>query len=231
MNHHDRPDSDDTDDNIDIELDWSELRSIAPEASDGADEIEERDTLPPPVPTDQYAAEIMATAEGSWADLPPPAPFPPLPTSHVDEPIDPAPKSGLRRSSTPPNIARAGNDPMHEIRGRFILGDFSGALVMAEAVLAADPSNAEAKDYALRCRNSLAELYISRLGGMSGVPELSISFNDLRHLSLDHRAGFLLSLVDGMSSIEDILDLCGMSNLEALRTIFELMQQDVIRVA
>ena len=38
----------------------------------------------------------------------------------------------------------------------------------------------------------------------------------------------LLSLVDGMSSIEDILDVSGMSRLDALRIMFTLVQQRVI---
>ena len=47
-------------------------------------------------------------------------------------------------------------------------------------------------------------------------------------LHLDHRAGFLLSCIDGMSSIDDILDVSGMRELDALRILFELVQENVI---
>jgi len=239
--------SDEADDGIEIELDWSDLRSPIPDAA--PEESEERITLPPPVPTDQYAAELMANAEGSWTDLPPQGgsfdPAPP-PSSRggrfAHEGFDAGPESGLR----PPSPRSFGDDSLsgqedasplvddgaiHEVRGRFALGDYSGALVMAESILDSAPNHQEARDYAEKCRNALAELYVSRLGGLERIPQVAVPMDQLQWLSLDHRAGFLLSLMDGMSSIEDILDMSGMSNLEALRTMFELMQQEVIHVA
>lgn len=241
MNQH-RPNPEDEDGSIDIELDWSDLQSSAP-LSLGDEESEERITAPPPVPSEEYAAELMATAEGSWHDLPPPPSAPSFgetptinapppesqrPTNHGDY----APASGLRQQGPASERAPRGDDgAIHEVRGRFALGDYSGALVMAESILDTDPRHEEAKQYAKRCRDALAELYVSRLGGMARVPQLAIPTDQLHWLALDHRAGFLLSLIDGMSSIEDILDMSGMSSLEALRTMFELMQQDVIHVA
>jgi hypothetical protein len=50
----------------------------------------------------------------------------------------------------------------------------------------------------------------------------------LRWLSIDHRAGFLLSHVDGVSSLEMILDVSGMPTLDALKILCELAQQRVI---
>ena len=47
-------------------------------------------------------------------------------------------------------------------------------------------------------------------------------------LTLDHRAGFMLSHVDGVSTFEEILDVSGMPTLEALRIIVELLEQKVI---
>jgi len=245
MDSKDRPTKpDEADDSVEIELDWSDLRSPVPGA--GPEETEERITLPPPVPTDQYAAELMASAEGSWTDLPPqPGSIEPGPPSSrggrfLHEGFDPAPESGLR----PPPARGFLDDPrqeeaaplvdegaIHEVRGRFALGDYSGALVMAESILDSSPHHQEARQYAEKCRNALADLYVSRLGGMDRIPQVAVPMDQLQWLSLDHRAGFLLSLMDGMSSIEDILDMSGMTNLEALRTMFELMQQDVIHVA
>ena len=51
----------------------------------------------------------------------------------------------------------------------------------------------------------------------------------MRWLSLDHRAGFLLSLVDGRSTVDEVLDMSGMSELEALRLLLQLLQQNVIK--
>ena len=52
----------------------------------------------------------------------------------------------------------------------------------------------------------------------------------VRWLSLDHRAGFILSCVDGYSSIEEILDVSGMPQIDALRILHELLVQKVISV-
>ncbi|MFO0678487.1 MAG: hypothetical protein U0169_18260 [Polyangiaceae bacterium] len=45
---------------------------------------------------------------------------------------------------------------------------------------------------------------------------------------LDHRAGFLLSMIDGMSDLETILDMSGMGEMDALKILYELVQQRVI---
>jgi hypothetical protein len=45
---------------------------------------------------------------------------------------------------------------------------------------------------------------------------------------MDHRAGFILSLIDGASSVDLILDVCGMPKLDALRILQELVQQKIV---
>jgi hypothetical protein len=40
-----------------------------------------------------------------------------------------------------------------------------------------------------------------------------------------------LSLVDGRSTFEEVLDVSGMPPIEALRLLLELLQQNVIKVA
>jgi hypothetical protein len=57
---------------------------------------------------------------------------------------------------------------------------------------------------------------------------VAIQQEEIRWLSLDHRAGFLLSLIDGSLSIEELLDVCGMPRLDALRILFGLFDQRVI---
>jgi hypothetical protein len=80
------------------------------------------------------------------------------------------------------------------------------------------------------CRDVLKQLYISRLGGLGRVPHASMASEQLRWLSLDHRAGFVLSLVDGHSTLDEVLDMSGMPDLDALRILFDLLQQNVITI-
>jgi hypothetical protein len=137
---------------------------------------------------------------------------------------------GVRAQSVRPPQASVGIT-MRAVRDRFDVGDFSGALILAEGILEHDPESVDALLYAEHCRDVLKQMYISRLGGVGRVPEVAVSDEQLRWLSLDHRAGFLLSLVDGKSSFEEVLDMSGMPPVDALRLLLELLQQNVIKVA
>jgi len=119
-------------------------------------------------------------------------------------------------------------DPLGELRERYALGDFSGALTIAESLLEDNPDNVDAQRYAESCRDVLKQMYAARLGALSQVPIVAIPAEQLRWLTLDHRSGFLLSHVDGVSTLEEILDISGMNHLEAMRIIYELLQQKVI---
>ena len=62
------------------------------------------------------------------------------------------------------------------------------------------------------------------------VPYIAISDEDLTVLPLDHREGFLLSRVDGRSTIETILDVCAMPEDEALEILLSLVDRGIISV-
>ena len=119
-------------------------------------------------------------------------------------------------------------EPVTEMRERFSLGDYSGALVVAESILEEEPSHAEALQCETSCRQVLEQMYTARIGPLDRVPFVAVPQEQLRWLNLDHRAGFVLSHVDGNCSLEQILDVSGMPPLDALRILFELLQQRVI---
>jgi hypothetical protein len=121
------------------------------------------------------------------------------------------------------------DDPLlDEVRDRYATGDYSGALVMAEGILQNGSDNSLARRYADHCRLVLEQMASSRLGSLDQVPRVSVEADRLRWLSLDHRAGFLLSLIDGFSSLEELLDISGMPRFEALKILCDLLDQDVI---
>ena len=132
--------------------------------------------------------------------------------------------SSLGPPAAPPPIA----DPMGELRERYALGDFSGALTVAERLLEEDPANLDVTRYAESCREVLQQMYMARLGSFRRVPVVAVPAEKLRWLTLDHRAGFLLSHVDGVSTLEELFDVSGMKQLEAMRVIYELLQQRVV---
>lgn len=69
----------------------------------------------------------------------------------------------------------------------------------------------------------------SYVGSMDQVPILAISEGVLATQGLDHRAGFLLACVDGLMSIEHLLDIAGMPRFEALRILSSLLRSKTIR--
>lgn len=133
--------------------------------------------------------------------------------------------SGLEPArSVPPS-----NDPaMRQIADRYATGDFSGALVLAEGILENKPEHSEALRYANNCRDVLTQMYSARLGALDQRVTVAIPSEQIRWLSLDHRSGFLLSLVDGTSSVEELLDISGMAKLDALRILYNLREERVI---
>jgi hypothetical protein len=136
---------------------------------------------------------------------------------------------GAIGGSAPPEITeRTIEDPIAEMRERFSLGDYSGALEMSELILADMSDNAEAAECGENCRTVLENMYAARLGPLDRVPMVIVPRAQMRWLSMDHRAGFVLSLIDGSSSVEMILDVSGMPKLDAYRILHELVQQKIV---
>lgn len=127
-----------------------------------------------------------------------------------------------------PGSSEAPKPRDEEMKDRVSLGDYSGALEIAEAILADVPGDAEAHACAESCRTVLRQMYATRIGPLDHVPTVAVPRDQLRWLSIDHKAGFVLSLVDGVSSLEMILDVSGMPELDALRILSELVQQRII---
>jgi hypothetical protein len=68
------------------------------------------------------------------------------------------------------------------------------------------------------------------LGMFDRVPRVRLGLDVIRALSLDHRGGFLLSLIDGTMTVATILDLCAMSHEEALQILSALLERNVIEL-
>jgi hypothetical protein len=62
----------------------------------------------------------------------------------------------------------------------------------------------------------------------SSVPVLAVRTVDLPGLAVDHRAGFLLSQIDGKTPIEELLDLSAMPEDETLRLLRELLDRGIL---
>ncbi|MBN2340522.1 MAG: hypothetical protein JXX29_15715 [Deltaproteobacteria bacterium] len=134
-----------------------------------------------------------------------------MPISEAPEPIELAPPS-LRV----------------QVAEKYEMGDFSGALDVAEQILEGDPNNIDAAQYRKSCRDRLLKMYESRLGDMERVPRLLVSEHELMWRNLDASAGFVLSRIDGISSYDDIIDISGMPRFETCRILEQLLSDGLI---
>ena len=63
-----------------------------------------------------------------------------------------------------------------------------------------------------------------------GIPRVLLKPAEISKLPIDHRAGFLLGFIDGMQTMEEILDVCAMPPNEALELIRSLVDLGVIEI-
>jgi hypothetical protein len=78
---------------------------------------------------------------------------------------------------------------------------------------------------------SLDETYLRALGGSAGIPRVAVSPDALTQHPLGVQAGFVVSRLDGESTIEDLLDISGLPRLETLRILYELVQDSIVSIA
>jgi hypothetical protein len=65
---------------------------------------------------------------------------------------------------------------------------------------------------------------------LASVPRLTVTRSQLMAMPLDHRAGFVVSFVDGTYTVEMILDVCPMPRDRALAILGELEAKGIINL-
>jgi hypothetical protein len=71
---------------------------------------------------------------------------------------------------------------------------------------------------------------IERLGPLDRVPRIAADAAEVRALSQDRATAFLLSQIDGVSTLDMIVDVSGMPRLDALRILFALLERQTLKV-
>jgi len=118
---------------------------------------------------------------------------------------------------------------MRGARDLMALDDHSGALALLNRVLQVFPNHPEALKLQAQSELRLLAQYESRIGRIDQKPRVLLQSEEIIWLNLDHRAGFLLSLMDGQVSFEDVYNLSGMSRLDTSRVLAQLLEQEIIR--
>lgn len=183
------------------------------------------------------ALEKKSKPKSSALDEPTPAIGSMLVTSPIIDVVDEGPSIEVEELSLTEEeaalLADEPLDPTAEVEGllsslreAFERGDALNVLRCAETLLERDPEHEAGRRYLESAREDACKVFMARLGGQSRIPTATTSVEDMS--SFDPRAAFILSLVDGTMSVEEILDVAAMPAFEALRILYELAEEGVL---
>jgi len=172
-------------------------------------------------PDHAEARDFVATAEeAAHAAAPPPRPAPPPVASEVHEHAA-AELSPDGDEATLDDLVSEGQRLVRE-------EELEAGLDLLEAVARRDPMRLEVHGHIEEVRSRLVKRYRDRIGDLGGVPRLSLDLSAVMKFNLPAQAGFMLSLIDGDTSVGDIVSLSGMDSFEALRVLNGLVEAGIV---
>lgn len=110
----------------------------------------------------------------------------------------------------------------------------AGQAEEALELLSSAPGNRglEAESMIELLRAHLFDHYRRTLGDLAAVPRVKgASAAELQSRNLPPSAGFLLSMVDGMTPLADLISVSGMDRFEALRSICRMREAGILELA
>jgi hypothetical protein len=131
-------------------------------------------------------------------------------------------------SLDPDDVEAIDDSDLAPLRACFERGEYFGVLRAGEALLERRPDLTAALSYVAAARESLLRRYLAELGGPRQIPRLLVHAPEITSLSLDHREAFLLSLIDGVSAVDEIVDMSGLPELDALRLLSHLSARGLV---
>jgi len=107
-------------------------------------------------------------------------------------------------------------------------GKYEAALELLEKSLEADPDNMETHSFYEMVRGKQLKNYIKEAGQPERIPILLKRTEELMRFNLTKEAGFILSLIDGHVTLDDIVSLSGMDKFSTYSNIVKLKRLGVI---
>jgi len=112
----------------------------------------------------------------------------------------------------------------------FRKGEVQESLEMFETLARENPLRMEIQGYLELVRSHLFGYYRERVSDTAGVLKIAISPEEMMRFNLPANAGFVLSMVDGSTSVNEILALSGMDPFEAVRVVHKLLEVGIVEV-
>jgi hypothetical protein len=131
----------------------------------------------------------------------------------------------------PEEAALPAEDDTGVIKRLYEQGKIEQAWSRVETVALEAPDSTEIRQLRVKLEQEMERFHINKFGSLDRVPALNVAPSAFASLSLDHRSGFLISQIDGMMTIEDILDLSSMTRLETLMVLSQLFDKQIIKIS
>ena len=129
---------------------------------------------------------------------------------------------------SPGTRAKRGPDLAEDALRLMREGHLEAALELFETLLRRDADALEVQSYLEMVRSKLLDRYRERVGGLEAVPNVRVSGAALMRFNLPATTGFLLSLVDGRTSVNDLISLSGLDPFDTLRALTGLLEAGVV---
>jgi hypothetical protein len=108
-------------------------------------------------------------------------------------------------------------------------GETDKAVSAVDLALSEDPNSALGQKLITRNKDTITSLFQHYLGDLERTPQLAKPLHELANAPISPRAAFLLSRIDGMLTIDELLDVSGMPRLEAYRHLCQLYLRGILR--
>lgn len=109
-------------------------------------------------------------------------------------------------------------------------GSYAEALDMLRGSSAGYRFNIEVESTIELVRSRLIKQYRERVGDTTSTPMLRADAAAIKNFNLPSDAGFVLSLVDGTTSVADVISLSGMDDFEAMRILRGLLETGIVEI-
>jgi tetratricopeptide (TPR) repeat protein len=113
----------------------------------------------------------------------------------------------------------------------FRKGETQEALELFETLARENPQRMGIQGYFELVRSHLFKYFRERVADASRVLKIKITPEEVMRFNLPANAGFVLSMVDGNTSVNEILALSGMDPFDAMRVVHNLLEAGIVEVS
>jgi hypothetical protein len=130
-------------------------------------------------------------------------------------------------ATIPPQLPTSRQYQVETMLEMLMRSDYEGARIAADAVLRADPHDADARQCSEMAARELRKLYQARIGVLTRIPR-PVRPREGTPPFVDARARLLMGAMDGTTTVAALVDSGALAPLDALRIVSELVLEGIV---